>query len=465
MRRLSQFLIVFTLGVVYSLTIAPDLTWSHFSADGGDLIAAVAVNGVPHPAGYPLYLLLAKFFQYLPVGSLAFRTNLFSAVCTVLAALVLFNLIREQLRESPFHDQLALLGALAYGVAPAVWAQALVTEVYALHGLLIVLCLRVFTKDNLRGGEWSRGFVFGLAATNHLTSVLLFPLLLLSGDIKKIILRLSGVAGGLLLYLSLPLRAAGNPPVNWGDASTLDGFFWLVGGAAYRGYTFQLSFFDIIDRMRAAAGLALEQFTLVGLFFAVYSLLGMRSVRVLLPTVWSASIFLIFSVVYASYDSHVYLIVSWLCIAVWAAQGLGDLLQLLSRYSESLARLTMVFTLVLLFARIPFTYKQVDLSHDAQAQEFIAVTLEKIPNQALVLVTGDEQVFALWYAQFAQHRREDIVIVAEGLLQFDWYPRTLKHIYPNLSVPETETTQSFDLLTANPQYSVCYVSPEAVECP
>ena len=192
------------------------------------------VNGVPHPAGYPLYLILAKFFQLLPVGSLAFRTNLFSAVCTVAAALLLFDLIREQTKENLFSDSLALFGSLAYGLSPAVWAQALVTEVYALHGLLVILCFYFFFRKNVFGGEWSRGIVFGLAAANHITSILLFPLLFLYGDRKKIPPRALGALGGLLLYLTLPLRALASPPVNWGNPSTLRGFWELVSGSIYR---------------------------------------------------------------------------------------------------------------------------------------------------------------------------------------------------------------------------------------
>ena len=42
------------------MTAAPGLTWAHFGADGGDLLAAAAVHGIPHPPGYPLYLLLLR---------------------------------------------------------------------------------------------------------------------------------------------------------------------------------------------------------------------------------------------------------------------------------------------------------------------------------------------------------------------------------------------------------------------
>jgi hypothetical protein len=138
---LPPLVIILILGTCYSLTIAPDLTWAHFSADSGDLIVAAATGGVPHPSGYPLYLILARIFQSIPIGTLAFRTNLLSAACTIAASLILYALLARQFRTKPFGIAIATLSALAFGLAPFIWGQALVTEVYALHGLLIVLCL------------------------------------------------------------------------------------------------------------------------------------------------------------------------------------------------------------------------------------------------------------------------------------------------------------------------------------
>ena len=58
--RLLAPLIVFGSALlVYLATMAPGLTWAHDSADGGDLIAAVVSGGVPHPSGYPTFVLLA----------------------------------------------------------------------------------------------------------------------------------------------------------------------------------------------------------------------------------------------------------------------------------------------------------------------------------------------------------------------------------------------------------------------
>jgi hypothetical protein len=74
--------------LVYLLTLAPTLTWAHDGADGGDLVVAVLTGGVPHPPGYPTYLLLGSLFARLQVGGPAFRLNLMSAVSAAAAAAV-----------------------------------------------------------------------------------------------------------------------------------------------------------------------------------------------------------------------------------------------------------------------------------------------------------------------------------------------------------------------------------------
>ena len=65
---------------IYLATLAPGLTFEHYGTDGGDLITAARTLGVPHPTGYPTYTLLAWLFSHLPVGIIAYRVNLLSAI-------------------------------------------------------------------------------------------------------------------------------------------------------------------------------------------------------------------------------------------------------------------------------------------------------------------------------------------------------------------------------------------------
>ncbi len=138
LRVLLPGLICLFLGALYWATLAPGLTWAFDGADGGDLITAAATGGVPHPSGYPTYLLLASAFLRIPLGSLAYRTNLLSAVCTVAAALVIYATVRSVDKS----DVSASIASLAFGTFPLVWSQAIITEVYALHGLFVALLLR-----------------------------------------------------------------------------------------------------------------------------------------------------------------------------------------------------------------------------------------------------------------------------------------------------------------------------------
>src|SRR5437899_1481108 len=64
----------------YALTLSPTVAWVNLGEDSGDLLAASATLGIPHPTGYPLFVLLGRLATFLPLGTIAFRINLVAAV-------------------------------------------------------------------------------------------------------------------------------------------------------------------------------------------------------------------------------------------------------------------------------------------------------------------------------------------------------------------------------------------------
>ncbi|MCK7500513.1 MAG: DUF2723 domain-containing protein [Comamonadaceae bacterium] len=150
-------------------------------------------GGIAHPSGYPLYLLLARLFQFLPLGGLAFRTNLMSAVFTVLAAVLIHGTVTRHLppgRTIPT----ALAGMTAgytFGLAPLIWSQAVITEVYALQAFLVMLIITLYTRSvpasapKVKALDRWRGLALGLATGNHLTTLLLVPMALLLGSFQR----------------------------------------------------------------------------------------------------------------------------------------------------------------------------------------------------------------------------------------------------------------------------------------
>ncbi|MCL5962586.1 MAG: DUF2723 domain-containing protein [Chloroflexi bacterium] len=62
--------------IAYVATLAPDIV----GGDGGEFQFVPYVLGIPHRTGYPLYTVVGKLWSFIPLGSVAFRMNLLSAV-------------------------------------------------------------------------------------------------------------------------------------------------------------------------------------------------------------------------------------------------------------------------------------------------------------------------------------------------------------------------------------------------
>src|SRR5438552_16445635 len=64
----------------YALTLSPTVAWVNLGEDSGALLVASATLGIPHPTGYPLFVLLGRVASLLPLGAIAFRINLTAAI-------------------------------------------------------------------------------------------------------------------------------------------------------------------------------------------------------------------------------------------------------------------------------------------------------------------------------------------------------------------------------------------------
>jgi len=469
------FLAVSLLGL-YLITIAPGLTWANDGSDGGDLITAAATGGVPHPTGYPLYLLVARCFQFLPLGTLAYRTNLMSVIFTVFSSALIYKIVARTLIEQGYEQVwvAALIAGYAFGLAPLVWSQAVITEVYALHTFLTTLILYLFVTSfqNVKPEylERIRGLVLGLAMGNHVTTIFMLPLILISSNkvnsdsakfqpASSLIRQLAWFSIGLCLYLTLPLRALTTPPVNWGNPVTLKRFWWLVSGDLYRNYYLQFGLDEILGRIQAWASLLLQQFGWLGVILGIIGLiLFFVPSRLFLASIWISLTYSLFAFLYSSEDSYVYLIPTYISFTIWIGLGVGNILKKLSFAPAYVARVVFLLFVGYFSFRIPSYAGQVDASKDLRAEEFGRQVMEETPRDALVFVKGDRAVFTIWYLHFALQERPDLVVVAEELLHFDWYQETLRDTYPSLDIP-TPFPWAQTVADANPTRPVCYIQP------
>ena len=462
---LPPVFLAISIFIVYLRTIAPGLTWANVGADGGDFVTAAATWGIPHPTGYPTYLLLAKLFQLFPLGSLAFRTNLLSALAAVLAVVLVYALL-VWTEASPVRGnwQAGLLSAVAFGLSPLFWSQAVITEVYTLQAAFLAGALFLALQPSTLPLDRWRGLLLGLALGNHLTSLFFVPPVMVTAAWRggwkfawrSLLRSLAWLGVGLLVYLSLPLRALSNPPVNWGNPITPRRFLWLVSGELYQRNLFDLTLTGIFERARAVAGLLLEQFALPGLFLALVGLLFFfKPTRLYFLTLFVALVYGLFAIIYASFDSYVYLLPVFLSFSIWLGLGLGGSFPLESRsrtrWVVFLVGLALCFGLA--FQRWPV----VDASQDQRAEAFGAQMLADLPPRAMVLASGDRAIFALWYFHFALGQRPDLAILVPDFFGTDWYLETLRVRYPALRW-EGQVIRADDLAMDNPGRPLCRVA-------
>lgn len=437
---------------VYTLTAARTITWLHNGADSGDLVTAAFTFGVAHPPGYPLYTLLAIPFARLPFVEAAHGVALLSALAAGASVYVLARAGAALIR--PLGSGLALaavppLAALTLAFGPALWSQATIAEVYALHLLFVSWIVWACVTDDARHIRVA-ALGFGLGMAHHLSILLLAPgawialgprrqgtrhhapcpfrpvCLTACHDTRALWLLFTP----LIVYAYLPLAALGNPPVNWGNPATLDGFVWLVTAAPYRTYLWGVTLDELLVRLAYTARLLFEQFTFVGVAPIVWGFVQLSLMR---RRLWFALglmfvLIVAYAVGYAARDSFLYLLPAFGISALWLTYGAAQAMAWLG--ARPLLQGIAVIALALLpISNLMSHYAAMDVSHDRTAIEYAHAALDPLPVDAVLFADGDEALFALLYYRHAvAYRGARSVIVSQGLLQYAWYYNGLRRL-------------------------------------
>ena len=214
--------------------------------------------GIPHRFGYPLFIALSRLFGYLPVGDLAYRINLMSAVSAALAAAMVCAIV---LRLED--DWIAALSAgLSFAFSRALWGQAVVAEVYALNAFLIGAVLLVLLAWYQTRRLWLLYLGIGLYALsfgNHMTVVTLLPavayLVLVTDyrvllDPKKVLILAGLVLLGASQYLYVIVRAQQQPLLNELGPFSWRGRLRWITRSRFPGQFFAYTLGDQVDRLR-----------------------------------------------------------------------------------------------------------------------------------------------------------------------------------------------------------------------
>ncbi|MDJ0853005.1 MAG: DUF2723 domain-containing protein [Myxococcota bacterium] len=431
---------------VYALGACPTI----YVGDSGELVTAVHLLGIPHPTGYPLYVLLGKLWtSILPCGSIAWRMSLFSAACAAGTCGVLYGLVRH-VRAAP---AAAAFGAFLLAFSPSFWSQATIQRVYALGALFVMLTTAAAWRWHGRrsGRRLALAFgVCGLGAANHAFMVVyavalaLFVILVEPSLLRRP--RLWAGAGsafllGLVPYAYLPLRSRTDPRLDWGDPESLEGFLDVV----LRREFWQRAWIESpADLVTIAVDYAWSLGAELAWLGAGFALLGVvagwrRGWPVLLPLLVMLGNLVALALHGSRSDLfiwHRYYIPSYAIMALLAGLGCHALIERLPAPARILPLVIPAFLLV-------SGWSIHDRSRYRVAEAFAVEVLDSLPPGAHLSARDDNILFALMYLHLVEGRRPDVDLILRGVggadlapLRFDpdTDPLFFTH-HPNWNVP------------------------------
>ena len=414
---------------LYCATLMPDVgLW-----DTAEFQTVGPVLGIAHPTGYPAYTLLAWLASvvFAPLGNEAVRANLLSAALVAGAAGLVTATVARLTRRWP----IAIGAGVALALSVEAWRVALHADPHALHIFLAALLLLLLAtwSERVNAGEpadrWLIGAaaVFGVALANHGLTLLLAPgigLMLLVVQ-PSLLRRLRFVltcafvlaATTVMLYLYLPIRSAMNPPLDYANPQTWDGFRYLVFAEQFRG-DFQYPP-EAVTGLSFVAGTSLVQLGAIAVFAFVGVLAAWkrRTGLVVLLLAWLVVGWL-FALVYVNADIGRYYLVPLLATAMLGALGADGLWDWLSFRLAGMvlraAALIGVFALLLPLT-FPFTgrYSAVDESHDTRGRDWLAAMVAELPPNAVVVSWWGYST-TLWYGQYAEGLRPDVAVIDDS---------------------------------------------------
>lgn len=452
----------FGLFTLYLRTTAPDITWTHSNEDSGDLIAAAWVRGIPHPTGYPWYLLTCKLVMDLvPLGTIAWRAHLYSIINGVLAC-VLAGLALRQLapaflpglppeRTRPW---LQATSTLLAGVSFPVWSQSIIAEVYAaslafVAAMLLVVSLWLSQPEDPARDRYLPRFALlqGFALTNHLTSIY-------AGIAGMVVLLWSrhwprpdtwrripiALLAPLSLYGVLMFFSAQQPPLDWTDTEHPDNLITHATGRQFRFMLLGSHAVQVINRLI----IEMDFTTDAGPWLAILALGGMvwgltgarpagRAFTLGLLTIWGFNIWHICN--YAVEDFEAFLLPAALMLQLLATLGIAGLATLAratgpAQLMPSLWAWTLVTVLVNGAGNYPRTAIPVPTDPVLMRED----ARQQLPPGALLVERFYGRGFAWWYFRETDPywRDHDIDIVYVESLRAPWGRELLKRTNPSV---------------------------------
>ncbi len=455
---------------VYMLTLAPSVTFF----DSGEFLTASYSLGSAHSPGYPLFLMYAKLFTWLPLGNIAFRINTATAVSSSLACLGVYFLTtlllrNERLVENERLSSFAVRGAglaaaLAFSFSPRLWLQSNHDKPYPLLAFItaVIFYLLLKWRDHYKNGAEQPAYIYagtflaGMSMGLHQTVVLLVPawfIFIVLTDwrmvtrVKELVLATAWALLGFSVHLYLPLRAIRNPLLNWGDTKTYTQFMWHFLRKGYPNEPHPRDASLLWTQINAFS--IPHEFTWLGAALIVLALvcLWQRQRDVVIAFLAGVATFLLVVAGYFDTPAEMVFLTEefftplYLLAAVLIGIGLYHLLaravarvRLPEGYGARVYAAVAAMYLTLPITLCAMNYYENDQHNNYIAFDYATNSLRSLPQNAVMFTWGDSGAFPLWYLQGVERMREDLDLPHTPHLVFDWYLDSMPRLFGSSSL-------------------------------
>ena len=456
---------------IYVRTLSPTVNF----IDSGELISVSYLLGIAHPTGYPLYTLWGRLFTLLgaasPAVSMNFMSSLFGSVASTLVGVIVFLTLDVRGKRGRADMSagvryfVSLVSGFLFTFSRAMWQVSTETEVYTLAVLLFVLLflfswplLELHSQDSsplesrLQRVFPSFGYIWGLAMGNHMSIVLLIPMviyLLYLGRIweqekwRCLSLFIIAFCLGFSIYLYIPVRSMQNPVLNWGNPRDINSFIRHITAWQYRVWMFSGGMGVFLQNLRSYFRLLSNQFSPFFLFLLLPGWLFLfrrrRSLLIALLILFLSD--LVYSLNYDIPDIDPYFIPSFFVIVVLIGAGIYQVIEWVAVKKSSLVLPLVAVSFVFPLSTIESNYRVCDRSRDYMAYEFASNFLSSVSENAVVLTRTWDLYAPVMYLQRIEGKRQDVTMIDYELMRRSWYVRRLMEDHPDLFLsagPEVE---------------------------
>lgn len=400
--------------IIYIITASRTLPWG----DGAEFYIAVRTLGIPHPSGYPLFILINRLLYLLNTSPLFLNSlpGIFTCIAVLFLYLIIFRLTEDRL--------VSIILPLFFAFGQEIWLQSVAAEIYTLNLFFFVFMIYLLTNGSTNKRFMPLlFFVSGLALTNHLTSLLyIMPILIFVFLQKRKSIRYLPLALiPLTIYIYFPVRSLTNPILDLFNPENLGQFINYASGKAFYYRTLFFSGRYIIEQLRQFLYASWRQF-LILIPLGFYGIFLTKDKR--LRSLFIIMLILVFgySLLYNIPDKQGYFLPFYALWLIFIALAL----------SKIIPRCFKIVLLIFPMISILVNYRLCDLSQESSLDDLCTSIYESSQNNSII-ISDDYFVFCGLLNKELDEQKQ-IIPVSQFYLKMDWYADQLKNNYQELNI-------------------------------